>query len=164
MTALDQFTVVVVILFVVGIFSLVLTYLDLVGLSAIHGAFDGIQTYPAITQMVNNFGTLADFFPTLAVLMVITMIITSWMLSWFQKNHPLAAVVAIVFMVFYVMVSFFVSNEAVTVARLPIFSSVLSSANLLLLFFINMPVILFLATIVDIFIAVAAATGRIGPS
>jgi hypothetical protein len=158
-----MFFVIVIVSFVVGILLLTISYFGLTTMSAlaqintVAANTPGIGVVPGGATMV-SFGTrFFKFFPDITVIFVIIMIAESWMLSAFLKSHPLGAVVAIVFLVLYTIVSFYISNEAVAILKTGVFNSVLPSNSLLALFYLNMPVILIFATIIDIAIGVMAA-------
>ena len=159
MTMEDIFYTSVVVCFVVGILSLFLSYATTTGISALSAGINatGLPNLPGVVSLSSGLYNFAFFFPDLAAIMVIVLIIQTWILSWFIKAHPLAAVSGIFALFGYTIVSFFVSNAVVGVARLPLFSPVIAFANPLLFLFINMPVVLFLAGIVDIAVALTAA-------
>lgn len=168
MSTLDIFYSVVVISFIMGIFGLAFSYTDVTVVTAVSNLFNqtyaqtGYQEMPALQQMSSFFYQFSFIFPDMAALSAIILIASSWMLSFFIKAHPLAAIGAIAMLVVYTIASFYVSNVAVQVARLPVFSAIVTNAGasgLLLLLWINMPVILVIASVIDIAIAFTAARG-----
>lgn len=162
MSTTDIFYASVVITLVVGIFSIALSYVDVTGLAIIHNATSTLPTVQGISQLHSDLTTFSTFFPDIAAFMCILLILESWVLSFYIKAHPLAAVGAIFLLFVYLIPSFYVSNVAVQVARLPEFASVISNAGVLMVLFINMPVILLFGAGIDIIIAFLAATDRIG--
>ena len=91
--------------------------------------------------------------------MTLLLILETWMLSYFIRASPLAAIYSVAMLVAYTIVSFFVSNTAIVVARLPVFAAIAGSGNLLFLMYLNMPVILVFASLIDIIISFLAAQG-----
>ena len=84
------------------------------------------------------------------------------MLSAFIKSHPLAAVVGIVSLFAFTIANFFISNAMIGAVRgvanaIPSFASYLSFAGPIVQFWIYLPIIGVVATIIDISIAVVAA-------
>jgi hypothetical protein len=157
MTTYDQFISTVVVVFIAGIFSLVLSWMDITTIGYIVLAFSHSPNLPAIATLSSNLITFASFLPDFAAIIGLILMIESWILSYFIKSHPLGAVMGIFLLFGFTIVSFYVSNTAVQVARLPWMSPVLLHASLLLFMFINMPIILIFACIVDIGIALTAA-------
>ncbi|MGC9099614.1 MAG: hypothetical protein ACP5HW_03675 [Candidatus Micrarchaeia archaeon] len=156
MSAIDIFTAVVIIGFVLGLLLMIVSFIGLTGMGAIK-ELNNVTTQNPVGSTIVGFGnSFYTFFPSLTVIFVFILIIESWMLSAFLKSHPLAAVVGIVFLVFYTIISFFVSNYAVMLLKNPVFNNLVSHNMLLALFYLNMPTILVISTIVDIFIGVLA--------
>ena len=152
---MDIFFSVCVISAIVGIIFMAMSYVDVTGISEVSNATAGLPTYTPST-MASSFTQTALFLPTLAVIMVVVLILESWILSAFIKASPLSAVVAIAFLVVYTIASFFISNAMIQVMNVvPIFHNA-TNANLLFLFFANMPTILVFATVIDIGIAMLA--------
>lgn len=157
-----------------GIFGLAFSTIDIQSINATSHAFN--ITYAAlpgttntlvyqnihgsIQSLSNTLYQFSFFFPDLAAIGCILLIVESWMLSFFIKAHPLAAVGAIAMLLVYTIASFFISNSAITIARLPVFSAVIANAgasSLLLVIWINAPILLVLASVVDIGIAFTAS-------
>lgn len=164
MSTLDIFYAAVVISFVLGILGLAFSYTDTSAISAVASAMNqtynslGLQPLPGFQQLSNNLYAFSFFFPEIAAIAVILLCIESLIMSFFIKAHPLAAVFAIFMLVVYTIASFFVSNISVQVARLAIFSNVVSGpATLLLIIWINMPVILVFFSVIDTAIALTAS-------
>ena len=155
MTTLDVFFAVCVVSAVVGLLMLSLSYVDVTGIAAVSNATAGIPTYTP-SSMSSSLTQTALLFPTIAVIMVVVLIIESWILSAFIKASPLSAVVAIAFLVVYTIASFFIANTMVQVMdSVPIFHTA-TNANLLMLFYANMPGILVWSAIIDCAIAMLA--------
>jgi hypothetical protein len=146
-----------------GTLGLSFAYADTTTISYISSAINSTYKNANITPVVNTNAlsnalyNFSFFFPDIAAIACILLIIESWMLSFFIKAHPLAAVGATAMLTLYTIGSFYVSNVAIQIARLAIFSGVVSSSNLLFLIWLNMPVILVIAGVVDIAIALSAA-------
>ena len=161
----DIFMSVVVISFIMGIVGLSFSYLDVLGIGTTSSIFN--QTYTtmhlppnqAIQTLSSNLYQFSFVFPTIAAIATLLLIIESWMLSFFIKAHPLAAVGAIAMLVVYTLVSFYVSNASIGIIRLPVFQAIVNSgsANLLIVIWLNMPIILLFSSIVDIAIAFTAS-------
>jgi hypothetical protein len=86
----------------------------------------------------------------------------TWMLSAFIKSHPLAAVVGVVSLFAYTIAAFFISNAMIGAVRgvanaIPSFASYLGFAGPIIQFWIYLPIIGVVATIIDLTIAVVAA-------
>lgn len=139
------------------------SYTDLTALAAINPAIQqaataqGLTIMPSIVQQGNFFEQFVLFFPDLAAIATLLLIIESFIFSYYIKSSPLGAIFAIAMLFIYTIISFYVANAAIQIARLAIFSGIISSANLLILIYINMPVILLFASCIDIIIAITAA-------
>lgn len=162
MTALDIFVGVICIgLFVSGIFTMSLGFADWYVIGVIQNFNAGLPASvnpgSAVASLLSFSSTFSTFMPTLSVILMIVLIAETWMLSAFIKSHPLAAVVGIVSLIFYTIASFFISNIAIQVARLPIFANYVGYANPLLVAFIYAPYILVIATLIDLTIGIVAA-------
>ena len=84
------------------------------------------------------------------------------MLSAFIKSHPLAAVVGVVSLFAYTIANFFISNAMIGAVRgvgnaIPSFATYLGFAGPIIQFWIYLPIIGVIATIIDITIAVVSA-------
>lgn len=154
MTVLDIFVAVIVVSSLLGLLLLSLSYVSITGITLIQNATANIPTYtPA--SLSTSLISIANFLPTLAVLFVIILIVFSWMLSAFIKTNPLAVVVSIVWLIFYTIISFFISHYLIqTVYAVTVFKTLGSGPNLLYLFWANIPIVLVVASCVDIAIAV----------
>ena len=114
-------------------------------------------------MLTEIFGSgFATFFPDLGVILAIVLIAETWMLSAFIKSHPLAAVVGIISLFAYTIAAFFISNAMIGAVRgvgnaIPSFANYLSFAGPIIQFWIYLPIIGIVATIIDISIAVVAA-------
>lgn len=133
-----------------------LAYFDFVGITAVSNSFNGIQTMTP-SNFSSNMLQTALFLPNIGALMILIMIGSSWMLSFFFKAHPLAAIYAIAMLIIYLAISFFVSNAMIQVMRISSFSTILPNAGLLVYIMMNMPLILVFATVVDVAIAIISA-------
>ena len=170
MTTLDVFAAIVVISFVVGIISIVLSYVTFTGTSILiqlNGNLNssGIHQLPAINTLLQNSNQFSLTFPTIAFIMVLILVIESLLLSFFIKSHPLAAVLAIVLLFVYAGISMFVSNAAISFVRIlsntsspyVSFSTIINSAGPLVFLWVNMPYILVFVGILDIAVALISA-------
>lgn len=158
-TTEDIFFSIVVICFVVGIFSMALSYTDTTAISMLSSALNQstLTQMASVQTLASNLYQFSFFFPDLAALMVIVLIIQSFILSFFIKAHPLSAIMGVFSLFGYAIASFYVSNIAVTIVRLPLFTTVIPFSNPLLFLFINMPPILVICGIVDIAVALTAS-------
>ncbi len=156
MSAIDIFTAVVIIGFVLGLLLMIASFIGLTGMSAINDLNNDVGQNPVGSTIVSFGNSFYTFFPSITVIFVFILVIESWMLSAFLKSHPLAAVVGMVFLTFYTIISFFISNYAVMLLKNPIFNSLISHNSLLALFYLNMPTILVISTVIDVFIGVLA--------
>ncbi len=152
MTSLDQFFAIVVVASVVGLLLLSLSYVDVSAITVIDNATANITTFTPASFAQANIST-AKFFGTIAVILVIVLIIYSWMLSAFIKASPLSSVISIAYLIVYSIVAILMSHYMIDAAHISIFTSLGGSANLVFLFWANMPVILIFATVIDIGIA-----------
>lgn len=162
MTTLDIFYSVCIATFFIGILMLCMSYIVFTSVGIIinlntNMTAQGIQQLPAINTLLANSQQFSLFFPDLALFFVIVLIMETFVLSFFLRAHPLSAILGIFSLFAYTIISFFISNELVTISRLSIFSSIISGANPLLILFINLPVVLVVASIMDIAIALTAS-------
>ena len=170
MTVLDIFATIVIISFVVGIISIVLSYVTFTGTTILiqlntNLNASGIHQLPAINTLLQNSNQFSLTFPTIAFAMVVILIVESLLLSFFIKSHPLAAVLAILLLFVYAGVSMFVSNAALTFVRVlsatntpyVSFATIISNAGPLVFLWINMPYILVFVGLIDIGVALVAA-------
>lgn len=154
MTVLDIFVAVIIVSSTIGLVLLALSYVAVNGITLVQSTTANIPTFTP-TSLSSSLQATASFLPTLAVIFVIVLIIFSWMLSAFIKSNPLAVVVSIAWLIFYTMAVFFMSHYLInTVDSITIFQSLGAGPNLLYLFWANMPIILLVASLVDIAIAV----------
>lgn len=151
----DIFVAVVVISGVLGITMLSTSYVAVQGITALVNATSNITSYTPQSFFTNSI-TIVEALPEFAVLFVAVMIVFSWMLSAFIKASPLGAVISIAWMIIYTIVAIFMSHYLISAARVSFFTSLGSGANLIFLFWANMPTILVFATIIDIGIAIIA--------
>ena len=156
MTVLDIFMAVIVISSILGLLLLAVSYISVNGMTLVQNATANIPTYtPA--SLTTSLQSTVSFLPTLSVIFVIVLIVFSWMLSAFIKSNPLAVVISIIWLIFYTIIAFFMSHYLIsTVEGITIFQSLGSGPNLLYLFWANLPIILLVASLVDITIAVLA--------
>lgn len=156
MTVLDIFVAVIVVSSILGLVLLSLSYVAVNGITLVQNATANIPTLTP-SSLSTSLKATASFLPTISVIFVIVLIVFSWMLSAFIKSNPLAVVVSIVWLIFYTIISFFMSHYLIsTVDGIAIFRSLGSSPNLLYLFWANLPIILIVSSLVDIGIAVMA--------
>lgn len=158
-TTEDIFFSLVIICFVIGILSMLFSWMDVTSLGYISNAINqtGLPQLPAVQTLSSNLTQFSYFFPDLAALMVVVLIVQSWILSFFIKAHPLSAIMGVFSLFGYAIASFFVSNAAVSIARLALFSPIIAFSNPLLFLFLNMPPILVICGIIDIAIALTSA-------
>ncbi len=156
MTVLDIFMAVIVISSILGLLLLAVSYISVNGMTLVQNATANIPTYtPA--SLTTSLQSTVSFLPTLSVIFVIVLIVFSWMLSAFIKSNPLAVVISIIWLIVYTIIAFFMSHYLInTVEGITIFQSLGSGPNLLYLFWANLPIILLVASLVDITIAVLA--------
>lgn len=156
MTVLDIFMAVIVVSSVLGLLLLAVSYISVNGMTLVQNATANIPTYtPA--SLTTSLQSTVSFLPTLSVICVIVLIVFSWMLSAFIKSNPLAVVISIIWLIFYTIIAFFMAHYLIsTVEGITIFQSLGSGPNLLYLFWANLPIILLVASLVDITIAVLA--------
>ncbi len=156
MTVLDIFMAVIVVSSVLGLLLLAVSYISVNGMTLVQNATANIPTYtPA--SLTTSLQSTVSFLPTLSVIFVIVLIVFSWMLSAFIKSNPLAVVISIIWLIFYTIIAFFMAHYLIsTVEGITIFQSLGSGPNLLYLFWANLPIILLVASLVDITIAVLA--------
>lgn len=144
---------------IIGIPSMFFSYIDFTGIGYVSQAVNqtGIPLMPSINTLSSNLQQFSLFFPDLALLCIVILVADSWILSFYIKADLLGAVIAVFSLFAYTIASFFVSNAAVTVARNPVFAPIIASANPLLFFYINLPVILIICCVIDIAIAVTSS-------
>jgi len=158
MTTLDIFWAVVVVSSVAGLLMLTLSYVGITSMSYIANVTANIPSYYNVRSATAMFSGTEEFLITVSVLLVIILILVSWLLSAFYKASPLGAVVSVAWLFVYTLVTIFISHYLiVAVKAISIYNSLGSSANLLFLFWANMPVILVVASLIDLGIAVTAA-------
>lgn len=155
MTTRDIFMTVVVISGVLGILLLSTSYVAVAGITSLVNATANIPSYTPQSFFSGGIA-IANILPIFAVILVVVMIIFAWMLSAFIKASILGAAVSIVWMIVYTVIALFMSHYLVSAARVSIFIQMGNGANLLFLFWANMPVILVFASVIDIAIAVLA--------
>ena len=167
MTATDIFVGVIIIGTVMaGLITVFLGYADYYVIGVIQNFNSGLPTSvnpgPATASFLSFSSNFATFFPDLSVVLAIILMAETWMLSAFIKSHPLAAVVGIVSLFGFTIANFFISNEMIGAVRgvanaIPSFSAYLAFAGPIIQFWIYLPVIGIVATIIDISIAMIAA-------
>jgi len=158
MTTLDIFWAVVVVSSVLGLLMLTLSYVGITGMTYVANATANIPSYYNVTSATAMFSGTEKLLVTMSVLFIVILIVVSWMLGAFFKASPLSAVVSVAWLFIYTVVAIFISHYLVATAKaIPIFNTLGSSGNLLFLFWANMPVILVIASIIDLGIAVTAA-------
>ena len=167
MTATDIFIGVIIIGTVIaGLITVFLGYADYYVIGTIQNFNKGlppsVNPGAATTSLLNFSSSFATFFPDLSVVLAIVLMAETWMLSAFIKSHPLAAVVGVVSLFAYTIAAFFISNAMIGAVRgvanaIPSFASYLSFAGPIIQFWIYLPIIGVVATIIDISIAVVAA-------
>ncbi len=155
MTVIDIFYAVIIVSSLLGIMMLTLSYTVIQGITLVSSAINNIPTYTP-KSFSSGLLNIAKFLPTIAVILVITLIIFSWMLSAFIKASPIGAVISIGWLIIYTGAAFLMSHYLISAARISIFTSLGANANLLFLFWANMPVILVFATVVDVVIAIVS--------
>lgn len=159
MSVTDIFFATCVISFIMGLFALSLSYVDYVAIGYLINATNSLPNTPGVLSLLQNTQQLSLFWPDIAALATIILILESWILSFFIKAHPLAAVSGVFMLFAYTIVSFFISNTAIGLARMAIFAPIISNANPLLLIWINAPILCVIGGVVDIAIALTAARG-----
>ena len=148
---------------VLGLIGLIMGFVVITTIPIISQSFNQTYTNLNLTPNVAVQHLSADllgfgyFFPELAVLGTILAIASSFILSFFIKTHPLSAVFSIALLVIYTMAAFYISNALVGLATLSVWSGIIGSANILLLFWLNLPYILVFASVVDLAIGFLAA-------
>jgi len=158
MTMLDIFWAVVVVSSAVGLLMLTLSYVGITGMTYIANATANIPSYYNVQSATAMFSGTEGFLINMSVFFVIILIVVSWMLGAFFKASPLSAVVSVAWLFIYTFVSIFVSHYLIAAVKMiSIYNSLGSSANLMFLFWANMPVILVVASLIDLGIAVTAA-------
>jgi len=158
MTTLDIFWAVAIVSSALGLLMLTLSYVGVTGMTYIANATANIPSYYPVQSATNMFSGTENFLVSLSVFFVIILIAVSWMLGAFFKASPLSAVVSVVWLFLYTAATIFVSHYLVATAKMvTIFNTAGSSANLLFLFWANMPTILVIASLIDLGIAVTAA-------
>lgn len=156
MSTLDIFYATVVIAFVVGLLSMFFSYADYTTIGYIQNATNVLPNIAGPSTLLSDSKQFSLFFPDLTALMVMILITESWILSFYLSSHPVAAVLGIFALFAYMIISYYVSNEAVAIARESVFAPIISASNPLLFIFINMPTILAFAAVIDIAIAFTA--------
>lgn len=133
-----------------GLIAQAFTYLDVTALGAINSAFVNLPNTLNTTATTNAFMTISYFWPTLAGLAIILLIAATWVLSFNIKASPLAAVLGTAILFVYTGASFFIANAEVMLERTSFFATIAPHANLLVLIWINGPILLVIASVVDI--------------
>jgi len=158
MTTLDIFFAVAIVAPTVGLLMLTLAYVGITSMSYIANVTANIPSYYPVQSATIMFSGTEKFLISISVFFVIILILVSWLLSAFFKASPLGAVISIVWLFMYTAVAIFMSHYLIAAAKMvSIYNSLGSSANLLFLFFANMPTILVIASLIDLGIAVTAA-------
>ena len=158
MTTLDIFFAVAIVAPTVGLLMLTLAYVGITSMSYIANVTANIPSYYPVQSATIMFSGTEKFLISISVFFVIILILVSWLLSAFFKASPLGAVISIVWLFMYTAVAIFMSHYLIAAAKMvSIYNSLGSSANLLFLFFANMPTILVIASLIDLAIAVTAA-------
>jgi len=158
MTTLDIFFAVVIVAPAVGLLMLTLAYVGITSMSYIANVTANIPSYYPVQSATSMFSSTEKFLISISVFFVIILILVSWLLSAFFKASPLGAVISIAWLFMYTAVAIFMSHYLIAAAKMvSIYNSLGSSANLLFLFFANMPTILVIASLIDLGIAVTAA-------
>jgi hypothetical protein len=157
MSATDIFFSLCVISLILGIIAMTFSYADVTALGYISNAVSTLPNIQGPATLSADLTNFSYFFPDLAAMATLILVASSLMLSWYLKAALLAAIGAIFMLIVYTIASFFISNVAVQIAHLGIYSTIISHANLLLLIWINMPSLLVLFCVVDIGIALTAA-------
>jgi len=137
---------------------LTLAYVGITSMSYIANATANIPSYYNVQSATIMFSSTEKFLIDVSVFFVVILILTSWLLSAFFKVSPLGAVISIAWLFVYTAVAIFMSHYIIAAMKMvSIYNSLGSSANLLFLFFANMPTILIIASLIDLGIAVTAA-------
>ena len=167
MTATDIFIGVIIIGTVIaGLITVFLGYADYYVIGTIQNFNKGlppsVNPGSSTTKLLSFSSNFATFFPDLSVVLAIVLMAETWMLSAFIKSHPLAAVVGVVSLFAYTIAAFFISNAMIGAVRgvgnaIPSFATYLGFAGPIIQFWIYLPIIGVIATIIDITIAVVAA-------
>jgi len=158
MTTLDIFFAVVVVAPAVGLLMLTLAYVGITSMSYIANVTANIPSYYPVQSATSMFSSTEKFLISISVFFVVILILVSWLLSAFFKASPLGAVISIAWLFMYTAVAIFMSHYLIAAVKMvSIYNSLGSSANLLFLFFANMPTILVIASLIDLGIAVTAA-------
>jgi len=158
MTTLDIFFAVVVVAPVVGLLMLTLAYVGITSMSYVANVTANIPSYYPVQSATSMFSSTEKFLIDISVFFVVILILTSWLLSAFFKASPLGAVISIAWLFVYTAVAILMSHYIIAAMKMvSIYNSLGSSANLLFLFFANMPTILVIASLIDLGIAVTAA-------
>ena len=167
MTATDIFIGVIIVgTLITGLITVFLGYADYYVIGVIQNFNKGLPASvnpgPATASLLSFSSNFATFFPNLSVFLAIVLMAETWVLSAFIKSHPLAAVVGIVSLFGFTIANFFISNEMIGAIRgvasaIPSFSAYLAFAGPIIQFWIYLPVIGIVATIIDISIAMIAA-------
>jgi hypothetical protein len=148
-------------LFVSGTICLVLGYADYYVIGVLQQFNEGlppsVNPGTAITSLLSASSSFAEFFPTLALVLTVILIAETWALSAFISQHPLSAVTGIISLVAFTIVSFYVANQAIGIARLAIFATYITNADPLLYAWVYMPYILVISSLIDITIGLVAA-------
>jgi len=158
MTTLDIFFAVAIVAPTVGLLMLTLAYVGITSMSYIANVTANMPSYYPVQSATIMFSSTEKFLISISVFFVIILILVSWLLSAFFKASPLGAVISIAWLFLYTAVAIFMSHYLIAAVRtVSIYNSLGSSANLLFLFFANMPTILVIASLIDLGIAVTAA-------
>ncbi len=154
MTTTDIFFAVVVIGLIFGLVAQVFSYMDVTALGYINSAFVNLPNILNTTSTTNAFTTISYFWPTMAGLAIILLIAATWVLSFNIKASPLAAVYGTVLLWIYTGISFYVANAEVMLEQTSFFSAFAAHASFLVLIWVNGPILLAIAGVVDIGISI----------
>jgi len=80
MTVIDIFYAVIIVSSLLGIIMLAMSYVVITGITLVNTAVAGIPTFTPASFSSGLIAT-AKFFPTVAVILVVVLIVFSWMLS-----------------------------------------------------------------------------------
>jgi len=137
---------------------LTLAYVGITSMSYVANVTANIPSYYNVRSATTLFSGTEKFLIDISVFFVVILIVVSWLLSAFFKASPLGAVISIAWLFVYTVVAIFMSHYLIAAVKtISIYNSLGSSANLLFLFWANMPTILVIASLIDLGIAVTAA-------
>jgi len=137
---------------------LTLAYVGITSMSYVANVTANIPSYYNVRSATTLFSGTEKFLIEISVFFVVMLILVSWLLSAFFKASPLGAVISIAWLFVYTIVAIFMSHYLIVAAKtISIYNSLGNSANLLFLFWANMPTILVIASLIDLGIAVTAA-------